>query len=185
MTKILSFHSNPAIKDEYIKRLEAHYKADDIIKGKYWGNGKGCAVGCTIHSGRHDDYPKLLGISWRLALVEDSLFEKLPNDQAKEFPLQFLRAIPVGKDTEIAFKQFVIWNLTDKKEGLVHVVKDEKVKKALQEISDTYELSFTKEITVEHWKKLAYAYASKGWKEIFEKRILRMRDKLLELLKAL
>lgn len=47
---LLSFHGKQSIKDKYIKRLKLHYKMDEIVKGKYWENGKGCAVGCTIHS---------------------------------------------------------------------------------------------------------------------------------------
>ncbi len=63
---LISFHGKKSIKDEYIKRLEGHYKLDEIIKGQYWEGGKGCAVGCTIHSGRHDDFDTELGITWRL-----------------------------------------------------------------------------------------------------------------------
>jgi hypothetical protein len=162
----LSFHNDQKIKDKYIKRLEAHYKADEIIKGNYWQNGKGCAVGCTVHSNKHDAYDTELGITWRLALIEDSLFEKLPNDQAKEFPLQFLKAMPVGVNTDNIFKKFIIWNLTDEKEGLIYHIKNNEAIELLKEIAATYERSFSKEISNEEWKALArkadtaYAYAS-------------------------
>lgn len=46
--KILAFFGDPKIKAKYLRRVKAHYKADEIIKGTYWENGKGCAVGCTI-----------------------------------------------------------------------------------------------------------------------------------------
>lgn len=125
-TPIISFHGKQEIKDKYIARLEAHYKADEIVQGTTWENGKGCAVGCTLHSYKHDAYETELGIVWPLAMLEDGLFEKLRTKDAKEFPLQFLKAIPVGIDTNIPFKKFIIWSLTDEKDGLIHVVKDEK-----------------------------------------------------------
>ena len=51
-----AFHNDPSIKEKYLTRVQAHYKADEIIQGKYWENGKGCAVGCTIHSSDHKNY---------------------------------------------------------------------------------------------------------------------------------
>ena len=110
--KLLSFHEDPAIKEKYLNRLHSHYKADEIIKGKYWENGKGCAVGCTIHSSSHDAYETELGISWQLAIIEDNIFEKLENGDAKKFPIQFLESIPIGIDTELVFKKFIIWSDT-------------------------------------------------------------------------
>ena len=211
--KLLAFNGDTKIKEKYIARVKAHQEADEIIKGTYWENGKGCAVGCTIHGNKHDDYETELGISWRIALLEDSLFEKLPNELAKKFPLEFLESIPVGCDTDLVFKKFIIWNLSDKKEGLIYHIKDKEVIKLLKEISDTYKKSLTKEITQKVWKQLvdksvsaytsasasasvyasasafayastyAYAYASAEWQQKFDERILRMKEKLLELFK--
>lgn len=44
---LLVFHGKPAVKAKYLKRVRAHAKADEIVSGRYWENGKGCAVGCT------------------------------------------------------------------------------------------------------------------------------------------
>jgi hypothetical protein len=57
-----AFHNDNEIKQKYLKRVIAHQKADELIKGKYWEKGKGCAVGCTIHSGDHAKYETELGI---------------------------------------------------------------------------------------------------------------------------
>ena len=57
-----AFHNNPAIKEKYLARVRAHAAADEIIKGQYWQNGRGCAVGCTIHSSSHKAYEDELGI---------------------------------------------------------------------------------------------------------------------------
>ncbi len=143
---MLSFHNDPKIKEKYIARVEAHYKADEIVKGKYWEDGKGCAVGCTLHSSLHIQYEKELGIPIQLAYFEDTIFENLPNAEAKEFPLQFLQAIPVGADLNPVWKKLLIWNLTDKDAGLIKYVTDKVAKKVIQDISDLFVQSLTREI---------------------------------------
>ena len=53
---MLSYHNDPKIKEEILKKLEEHYELDEIVQGFYWKNGKGCAVGCTIGSNNHAEY---------------------------------------------------------------------------------------------------------------------------------
>ena len=57
-----AFHNDLKIKEKYLSRVRAHALADEIVKGKYWEGGKGCAVGCTIHGSQHKNYEKELGI---------------------------------------------------------------------------------------------------------------------------
>jgi hypothetical protein len=109
-----AFHNKQEIKDKYINRLKEHAKKDEIIKGKYWADGKGCSVGCTVHSSDPRAYEVELGIPTILAKLEDRLFESLPNAEAKKFPLQFLNAIPVGADLSTIWPKFAIFLLTDK-----------------------------------------------------------------------
>ena len=101
-----AFHNDPALKEKYLARVRAHAAADEIVHGQYWENGKGCAVGCTIHGSDHARYETELGIPEWLARLEDSLFENLSNGGAKAFPEQFLAAIPVGVDLELVRWQF-------------------------------------------------------------------------------
>src|SRR5712692_7450214 len=49
-------------KSAIMKQLRKHAKADKIEKGYYWEDGKGCAIGCTIHSGDHAEYEPRFGI---------------------------------------------------------------------------------------------------------------------------
>jgi hypothetical protein len=111
---MLSFHSDPAIKSKYLARLEGHAAADEIIKGRYWEAGKGCAVGCTIHGASHADYERELGIPRMLAWLEDVIFEGLPNRKAKTWPHQFLSSIDPGKDLSRVGWQFLHWLLTER-----------------------------------------------------------------------
>jgi hypothetical protein len=93
-----AFHNDEKVKQKYLNRILAHQAADEIIKGKYWENGKGCAVGCTIHSNKHSAYETELGVPEWLAILEDRIFEGLPNNEAKVFPALFLESINIGAD---------------------------------------------------------------------------------------
>jgi hypothetical protein len=110
---MLAFHGDPAIKRKYLRRVRAHAKADEIIRGKYWEDGKGCAVGCTIHGAEHETYETELGIPIALAQLEDTLFECQSNGKAKTFPARFLAAINPGADLSRVQWQFLHWLLTE------------------------------------------------------------------------
>ena len=99
-SKMLSFRNDIKVKNKYLKRLKEHRIADEIVKGYYWENGKGCAVGCTVHSNNHRAYEYQLGIPEWLARLEDVIFEGLPNEEAKLWPELFLKSIPVGVTEE-------------------------------------------------------------------------------------
>jgi hypothetical protein len=110
---MLSYHSDFSIKTKYLARVAVHAAADEIIKGKYWEAGKGCAVGCTIHGDVHEDYERELGIPLMLAWLEDVIFEGLPNRLAKTWPERFLSSISPEKDLSRVGWQFLHWLLTE------------------------------------------------------------------------
>ena len=108
-----AFHNDYRIKENVLAQLQVHYDADEIVKGSYWENGKGCAVGCTIHGSEHKEYEDQLGIPESLAHLEDFLFEAMPNESAKEWPIHFIEAVPVGADLSLVEHKFKYWLLTD------------------------------------------------------------------------
>jgi hypothetical protein len=59
---MLAYHNDPLIKSSILSQLRKHRTQDQIVKGRYWEDGKGCAVGCTIHSSNHILYQKKFGI---------------------------------------------------------------------------------------------------------------------------
>lgn len=151
--KMLSHHGSEEVKNKYLDRLKAHYAADEIIKGRYWENGKGCAVGCTIHSGKHADYETELGIPRFLARLEDGIFEGLPNSEAKEFPIKFLSAIPVGVDLSLVFYRFMHWLLADPTDGVIKFAKTDRQKNAISGVSNLFERKINGEyITAKDWR---------------------------------
>ena len=99
-----TFHGDKKIKAKYLKRLKAHAKADEIIQGIGWKNGKGCAVGCTLENYKHRQYEVELGIPEWLAYLEDRIFEGLQKEDAMKFPVQFLSAVPVGIADDAMYK---------------------------------------------------------------------------------
>lgn len=121
---MLAFHNDPAIKEKYLNRIKAHKAADEIVQGIYWENGKGCAVGCTIEGDNHIEYEFQLGIPEWLARVEDRIFENLPNELAKEWPLELLETIPVGKDFAEVWAKFCIFLMLDKSQCAARVKKN-------------------------------------------------------------
>ena len=93
-----AFVGTTVTKAAVLEQLRAHAKADEIIKGRYWEGGKGCAVGCSIHSGQHAEYEPRFGIPQVLARLEDCIFEGLSNKKAKAWPVRFMSAVPEGAD---------------------------------------------------------------------------------------
>ena len=123
-----AFHGDPAVKSKYLDRVKAHAQADEIVKGRYWENGKGCAVGCTIHCATHSAYETELGLPQWLAQLEDVLFENLPNGEAKTFPAEFLSAIPIGVNLESVKWKFCAFLLRENIERVLALTLDYKLK---------------------------------------------------------
>jgi hypothetical protein len=97
---MLTFHGDPSIKDKYVRRLKAHHRADEIIKGTYWEDERGCCVGCTLHSDSHAAYETELGLPEWYAWLIDAIFEGLPSGKAQDFAVASLGQIPVGVDID-------------------------------------------------------------------------------------
>ena len=116
---MLAFHGKPEIKQFYMDRVRKHREADELIQGTGWHRGKGCAVGCTLEEYDHNKYPVRLGVPVELARLQDSLFERLPKEDALAFPEQFLGAIPVGADLSMVWPRFALWALEDQEHGVL------------------------------------------------------------------
>ena len=122
---MLAYHGDKKVKAHYLGRVRAHQKADEIVQGYgYWKAGKGCAVGCTLHSGAHAQYPIEMGIPVELAYLEDHFFENLPTDAAKKWPARFLSSIKVGADLSRVYDLWSAWNLIDPVDGVITLVSD-------------------------------------------------------------
>ena len=113
---MLAYKNDPKLKRGFVREIEKHRKADQIEQGHYGkenGIWKGCAVACSLRSlaildgealqtkyGDHALYESKLGIPEWLARLEDRIFEGLPVKDAKKWPSDFAKAIPVGANLE-------------------------------------------------------------------------------------
>ena len=97
---MLTFENDPSQKKIILEQLQTHYDADEIVKGQYWENGKGCAVGCILHSDNHSEFEERFNIPEWFARLIDEIFEELPNEEAKEFPINVWKAIPERKNLD-------------------------------------------------------------------------------------
>ena len=127
MTDLIAYHNDPALKSFVLTQLAEHREADKLIKGAYWQNGKGCAVGCTLeavrlHKGKkgaridhvsHALYESELGIPLMLARLEDKHFEALSNGDSQAWPERFISAINPGANLAMVWPRYALWLLVD------------------------------------------------------------------------
>ncbi len=137
---LLAFHGDAAIKRKYLRRVSTHQKLDQIVQGYgYWKDGKGCAVGCTIHGSTHKAYEKEIGVPEILAHLEDRIFEGLPVSVAKLWPKRFLAALKPGADLSLVWAKFGHWSLMDPKDGVINFTKDKDVIAAVSTVGALYQ----------------------------------------------
>ena len=122
-----------------MNRVRAHREADELIHGTYWEDGKGCAVGCTIHGRNHAAYEAELGIPEVLAWLEDGIFEGLENGRAKAWPEEFLEAVQVGADLSMVWPRFAHWLLVDPEHGVIRHTKTDRTRKAIEDVAALYQ----------------------------------------------
>jgi len=112
MSNPLKAFSHGISKEEFLNELRKHYEADNFIQGSYYSKsiGKGCAVGCSVKSindirGKytaiiHYGVYAAIGIPEWLAQLEETIFEGLDIEAAKEWPIQFTEAINTGAELD-------------------------------------------------------------------------------------
>src|SRR5882724_1668551 len=145
MTKILAWHSDPALKAEAVAAMTRHRKADEFIRGNYLAISsetaagfRGCFHGCLtteklaadkgtqlakfIAQGGpinwHEEGERLWGIPVRLGALLDRLFESLPEGWA-EFAVASVEAMPVGVDLDAAVDRWLLDLLVDPEHGVI------------------------------------------------------------------
>ena len=178
METLISFKGDKKLKIALLGEVEKHRKADQIVQGTYGkgsnGDWKGCAVGCSVHSlnrlngtsyqtSDHTVYEKELGIPEWLARLEDRIFEGLPKEEAKKWPSQFIKAVPVGKNLDPIKWKFCAFIL---KENINRVLKlkikdelKEQVVKAIQGVLSLHERA----IKTGKWDEAAARSARSEW----------------------
>jgi len=102
---------------EIRQRIAAHQKADEIIQGSGWADGKGCAIGCSLDRYDHEEYARVvLGNNDRndgikLARLIDRLHEGQDIKAAVKWPGRVARALKPGADTSLVLARWFVWLL--------------------------------------------------------------------------
>jgi hypothetical protein len=125
------------VKSFFLRRIQAHYRLDEIVKGKYWSDGKGCAVGCLVHSSNLQTLVDTFGMPLQMAHLIDRLFESLPNGEAKSFPVRFVKATQPHTDLQLVLDRWYLALLSDPKMGAIAFA-DGIVRPAIQTVIDLY-----------------------------------------------
>jgi hypothetical protein len=115
-------YSHPIVtREAFLAEMQAHADADQIVQGRYWKDGRGCAVGCALHSinrllvdgnvpcDDHEMLAEILNIPPQLAYLEDTIFEGLPLSLARQWPMRFASAIQQDADLNNVWPQFAVW----------------------------------------------------------------------------
>lgn len=97
---MMSYHNDPALKTEFVARMQAHLDADNIRQRETGYGGKGCAVWCTYDEYDHSFGPSRLGIPEWYEHLRDVVFEGLPQKAASDWALASLTEVPIGVDLE-------------------------------------------------------------------------------------
>jgi hypothetical protein len=157
-----------------VKEIKWHTEQDNLRQGVYESDGKYCAVGCSIQTmnaklgkhyshGDHTAYEAELGIPRIVARLEDKIFEELQKEDAIKWPLQFMRAVPVGADLEMVWPKFAIWLLGDPKDGVIQYAKTDEQRKVVQDVVDLYAKKVSGvDVSIDEWQVVrdaAYAAA--------------------------
>lgn len=154
--KMRAFHGDPAIKAKYLARVAAHWAEDELIHGYHWQGGKGCAVGCTVHSNDHLAYERELGIPSFIAGLEDGLFERMPNEAAQAWPYRLLKAIKAGADLSKVGNRFLVWILMDPKERIAGAVPPSEDVEVLQKTATLFQRRIKgDEPTADQWNDVS------------------------------
>jgi hypothetical protein len=144
-----AFTDTTMTKPEMLSALLWHQKQDNFVRGRYFENGKGCAVGCSLESvarmkglaldySDHKEFEKHLGVPEWLARVEDVIFERVSIDRSKTWPLEFIEAVNEGSDLNQIKAPFMIFVLKSNLDNFDHA-KSPDVVKAINTCIDLWE----------------------------------------------
>jgi len=90
--------------------VREHVAADAVIQGDYWDpeTQRGCFIGCLVHSENPAAIEHTYGIPVMLVRIAETIFERLPADEAREFFAAFPAAVGRdGKDLSRVSWQFL------------------------------------------------------------------------------
>ena len=171
-----TYHNDPKFRSDYIAECRWHREQDLIIQSSYGDPEKsdfrGCHNGCAAHSllrlkgfkiSGSDKFGVAEALGWPIWLVRlaESIFEGLPNKDAKEFPQQLAQAIPCGANVDMVWPKLALWLLGDTEKGVIRFAKTDQAKKSVNDVTALYREWVDSGVSpaIEKWRAAAAAYA--------------------------
>ena len=124
MENLRAYQNCTMTKTELVDRMQAHYDADEILKGATGEDGKGCTVWCALNDYDHEAFPETLGLPVWLAKLLDQIFESLPAAEARQFSQDWPKAIAEGADLTLVKNRFLHALLVDPEHGVIRHAQD-------------------------------------------------------------
>ena len=153
--KPLAWFGDPALKEEVVLRMKEHRAEDSIIQGEYQKFApematqyKGCLLGCTlplvqIAPGLQMRWQRRVaeayGIPTGVAYLLENVFENLPFEEAANFAVESIEAIPVGADLTEVERYWLLedesdasWSATKEKDKVLGLLRNAPVPEPVQ-----------------------------------------------------
>jgi hypothetical protein len=135
-----AFHADPAIKQEFLDRLQVHAEAGEILnRASLWNDGKGGPVACMIHDTDLAVWQERTGIPSAVGSALDIAASYLDDpEQAARFVLEWVEAVEVGQDLGRVAPALIEWLLTDSEHGIHRFADDEAVRQMISRVADLH-----------------------------------------------
>lgn len=146
--KSLAYGSSEAFKAAVVAEMRRHVELETLIPGEYWKSGKGCFIGCIIHSDNHAAAMKKIGAPLRLGHLCERTFEGCCRSSLADghkFAIELLEAIPAGADLSAVPDRImvkILSHLLDFKP----VAESEKALKAVSMVRDLYQRTVDRDL---------------------------------------
>ena len=147
MDKLKAYHGDEKFKRDFVAMAILHREQDRYIKGTFSEKDsddadffKGCSVGCSIRSlkllgkngmdyNNHAKLAESLGWPDWLTLLQDTIFERLPQSESETWTEELAQAVPVGVDLSVVKWQFCAFLMRENIERVIDLKMDEESKK--------------------------------------------------------
>jgi hypothetical protein len=143
--RMQAFHADPAIKQEFIHRLQAHAQAGEILnRASVWNDGKGGPVACMVHDTDLAVWEQRTGIPKAVGSALDVAASYLDQpEQAARFVLEWVEAVEVGQDLGRVAPALIEWLLADGEHGIHRFAENEAVRQTIRCVADLHRRAAT------------------------------------------
>lgn len=138
---LLAFHGKSVLKEKYLEKARKYSQLLRTVSNDtaqvmevlfnnsylYWGDDD--------ERDSADCYLEEIGILYKVARLQTSIFDGLSFKQKRRWPERFLRAIPVGADLSNVWPQLAQWLLLDPAHGVLQFANTKEARDEIQNVA--------------------------------------------------